>query len=135
MLESDILKLAMMRASALGGVVFRNNVAKAWVGVVTQKTEDLLVLRNYRVLHAGLCEGSSDAIGWKSIVITPDMVGKRVAVFTAIETKTPKKGQLSEEQCKFLRAAWNAGAFAAVVRQEADVDKMLSRTWDETPIR
>lgn len=126
MMESDILKLAMMRASSLGGVTFRNNVAKAWVGQVVNRTKDLLTLRNYRILHAGLCVGSSDAIGWKSIVITPDMVGKRVAVFTAIETKVPKTGRLSDDQLRFLTAAQKAGAMAGVVRQEDDVDQMLT---------
>ena len=32
---------------------------------------------------------SSDLIGFTKIVITPDMVGKTVAVFTAIEVKRP----------------------------------------------
>lgn len=37
----------------------------------------------------GLCKGSSDLIGWTSVVVTPDMVGRRVAIFTAIEVKVP----------------------------------------------
>lgn len=135
MMETDILKLAMMRASDLEAVTFRNNVAKAWVGVVTQKTPDLLVLRNYRVLHAGLVVGSSDAIGWKSVVVTPEMVGKRVAVFTALETKVPKTGRLSDDQLRFLSAARNAGAFAGVVRQANDVDQLLCFPREAPPLR
>jgi len=30
---------------------------------------------------------SSDLVGWTSVVITPEMVGKTVAIFTAIEVK------------------------------------------------
>lgn len=32
---------------------------------------------------------SSDLIGWTTITITPAMVGKKVAIFTAIEVKPP----------------------------------------------
>ena len=32
---------------------------------------------------------SSDLIGVTSVIVTPDMVGKRVAIFTAIEVKKP----------------------------------------------
>jgi hypothetical protein len=37
------------------------------------------------VLKYGLCLGSSDLIGWTIREITPDMVEKKVAVFTAIQ--------------------------------------------------
>lgn len=37
----------------------------------------------------GLCEGSSDLIGCVSLVITPEMVGRTVGRFTALEMKDP----------------------------------------------
>ncbi len=42
----------------------------------------------------GLCVGSSDLIGFKSMTITPEMVGQKIAVFTALEVKT-EKGKVS----------------------------------------
>jgi hypothetical protein len=46
---------------------------------------------------ASLCKGSADLIGYRTITITPDMVGQQVAVFTSIEVKTPT-GRIRPEQ-------------------------------------
>jgi hypothetical protein len=50
-----------------------------------------------RPVQFGLCKGSADLIGYRSITITPDMVGQQVAVFTSIEVKTPT-GRIRPEQ-------------------------------------
>ena len=42
-----------------------------------------------RPVQFGLCKGSADLIGYRTITITPEMVGQQVAVFTSIEVKTP----------------------------------------------
>jgi hypothetical protein len=42
-----------------------------------------------RPVSFGLCKGSADLIGYRTITITPDMVGQQVAVFLSIEVKTP----------------------------------------------
>lgn len=64
-------------------VVFRNNS-----GAAEDKTG--------RIIRYGLANDSArinkeikshDLIGWTSIVITPEMVGQKVAVFTSIECK------------------------------------------------
>ena len=74
--------------------LFRNNTGRGWVGKTNHKNGNVFI-ENARPLNAGLTKGSSDLIGWTSIEITPDMVGKKVAIFTAIEAKTgrqkPKK--------------------------------------------
>jgi hypothetical protein len=68
-----------------------------------------------RKIHFGLCEGSSDLIGWVPRIVTPEMVGSRVAVFLAIETKT-KRGVVSNEQQSFIDAVNEAGGKAFVAR-------------------
>jgi hypothetical protein len=45
--------------------------------------------------------GSADLIGYRSITITPDMVGQQVAVFASIEVKTPT-GRIRPEQQQWL---------------------------------
>ena len=52
-------------------------------------------------LSFGLCAGSSDLIGFQSLTITTEMVGQKIAVFTAIEVKT-QKGKVSPAQTKFI---------------------------------
>jgi len=49
--------------------------------------------------------GGSDSIGWTSVVVTPDMVGKRVAIFTAHELKSDerKKSKSLAAQENFIR--------------------------------
>lgn len=82
--------------------VFRNNVG-------TATTAD------GRFIKFGLCPGSSDLIGWTEYVIQPEDVGHRVAVFTALEVKTPT-GRVTCQQRNFIDAVRRAGGIAAIVR-------------------
>ena len=66
-------------------------------------------------VNAGLGKGSSDLIGWTPIMITQKMVGKKLAVFTAIEVKMP--GARTEpkrlfDQTLFIEAIKIDGGFA-----------------------
>jgi hypothetical protein len=105
--ESTILKKVMLKASELGYRVFRNNV-----GVAFQP--------NGQVIRYGLHTGSSDLIGWHSKVVTQDMVGKPVAVFLAIETKT-KTGAVTKDQKNFLKQVDEAGGIAILARTSDDL--------------
>jgi hypothetical protein len=77
-----------------------------------------------RVVY-GLTPGSSDLIGWNSVEITPDMVGKRVAVFCAIEVKT-QTGRLSRAQENFLEAVKRAGGRAGVARSVEEAQQIIT---------
>jgi hypothetical protein len=72
----------------------------------------------------GLCVGSSDLIGFQSITVTPEMVGQKVAIFTAIEVKT-EKGKVSPEQSKFIDMVNNNGGIGAIVRSVDDAVSVL----------
>ncbi len=72
-----------------------------------------------RPVQFGLARGSADLIGWRTITVTPDMVGQRLAVFTSIEVKTPR-GRLTPEQHNWLHAVRTAGGIAGVARSVAD---------------
>lgn len=120
MTESALLQQIRL---ALGQklTLFRNNVAQSWVGEIHRRGHDVFI-KNPRVLHAGLCTGSSDLIGWKTITITSEMVGSRVAVFVAVEVKTPK-GRATDEQKAFLDAVHNAGGIAVLARSVEDAER------------
>jgi hypothetical protein len=84
--------------------LFRNNVG-------------LATTANGHTIRYGLCKGSSDLIGWTSITITPDMVGKKIAIFTAVELKT-KHVKLSPEQANFIAQVNAAGGIAIEHREK-----------------
>ena len=69
---------------------------------------------------------SSDLVGWTSVVITPAMVGKTVAVFTAIEVK-PETFKINPPyranttpwaQEKFCALVRGFGGFSAIVNSK-----------------
>jgi len=127
MQERDITNPLLKAASKAGARLFRQNVGVGWVGRVVRKTDDSVTLANPRPLHAGLCKGSSDVIGWTPVVVTADMIGRRVAVFTALEIKTPGV-VTTPEQARFVETVREAGGYAAVVRNVEDGVAALSPT-------
>lgn len=106
--------------------LFRNNVGMAWAGKTVSRDDKnrLLTLSNFRPFHAGLTKGSSDLIGWTTVDVTPEMVGKKVAVFTAIEAKTGKT-RATESQQNFLDAVRASGGISGVARMPEDVAKII----------
>lgn len=113
--ETKIQRNQMLALSEDGRLVFRNETARAWVGQVIHKAGDQVTLKGAQMLPFGLCVGSADIIGITPVIITPEMVGTTVGVFSAWETKT-KTGKPSDEQKKFLRAVRKFGGFSGIAR-------------------
>lgn len=73
--------------------LFRANVGVAWAGKAVRKGR-FTVIADARPFH-GMPEGFPDLVGWTAVTITPDMVGRTIAVFTAEEVKaTGRLGKL-----------------------------------------
>ena len=83
-----------------------------------------LVDQQGRFMRFGLCKGSSDLIGLRSLEITPEMVGQRVAQFVALEVKTAS-GVVSSEQRAFLQLVQQLGGVAAVCRSIEQAQAVL----------
>ena len=108
--------------------LWRNNVGTGWAGAATRITAGNLnaiahtlrpgdvVVRNARPLHAGLCVGSSDLIGYRRV--------GDLAQFVALEVKS-ERGRPTTEQTRFLDHITSAGGCAAIVRSVADADSVL----------
>jgi hypothetical protein len=110
--ETTILQRVRLAIGCIPSVkLFRNNCGR-------------LKDQSGRFVQFGLHPGSADLIGWKSITITPEMVGKRVAVFTSIEVKTPT-GKVRDDQINWQHQVAAAGGIAYVVRDEEAVLKVL----------
>lgn len=129
MSEKPVIELIFRAASLLKGRMFRNNVGMGWVGKVIRLKDGSIKILHPRPLHAGLCVGASDTIGWTPIVITPEMVGKKVAVFTACEVKTGRL-KTTTDQDNFLTVLRNSGGIAIVARSDKDFKDGIS-TWIE----
>jgi hypothetical protein len=81
--------------------------------------------RTGRLVTFGLARGSADLIGWRTITVTPEMVGTRLAVFCSIEVKTPT-GRVRPEQQAWLTAVTQAGGLAGIARSVTDAQLLLS---------
>lgn len=128
MKETNIMRLIMVSLSKRGFRMFRNNTGKAYVGnsyIRIAKSgmhyieQGDMIIKSPRLFHAGLIKGSSDLIGWKTTEITPDMVGQKIAIFTAVEVKTPT-GRASDEQINFINQVKLNGGIAGIMRNEND---------------
>jgi len=115
-------------ATDLNGLVWRNN---------TGACED----KNGRIIRYGLCNDSaqlnariksSDLICVIPVTITPDMVGRTIGVFTALEVKAPgwtlrpsdARGLAQE---KFHDIVKKAGGYAGFVTTPNDIFKVIGR--------
>lgn len=85
-----------------------------------------LVDQQGRFVRFGLCKGSSDLIGLRSLEITPELVGQRIAQFVAFEVKTAQ-GVISAEQRAFLRLVQGLGGVAEVCRSMEEAEQLLCR--------
>jgi len=78
-----------------------------------------------RPVSFGLCKGSADLIGWRTVTVTPDMVGQQVAVFASIEVKSAT-GRIRPEQQQWLDVVQAAGGIAGVARSVQDAEQLLT---------
>lgn len=78
-----------------------------------------------RPVTFGLCPGSADLVGYRTITVTPDMVGQRLAVFCAVEVKAAT-GRPTPAQLAWLEHVRAAGGRAGIARSEADAAAILS---------
>jgi hypothetical protein len=102
-LQSTIL----LNARDHGYTLMRNNIGRARKG-------------NAVIAYGVGGPGGSDLIGWRAVQITPEMVGKTVAVFAAVEVKEGA-GRASADQRNFLRAVESAGGIAILARRLEDL--------------
>jgi hypothetical protein len=80
-----------------------------------------------RLVRYGLCPGSSDRIGWRTVTVTPEMVGKRVAIFVGIEAKdldSPKENQII-----FCDSVLAAGGLAGFAHNVEEARAILCPPW------
>jgi len=105
--ESVIQNKIMIALNKGATRVFRNNVG-AYNG------------KDGQWIEFGLRKGSGDLIGWRTVEITPEMVGTKIAQFLSVEVKS-KTGKVREEQLNWQKQVNNAGGIAIIARSVEEV--------------
>ena len=133
--EAPIMRRIQLAACRDGEArLFRNNVGAAWLGKVQHNFDGSVTIHNPQRVVYGLGKGTSDLIGLRSVVITPEMVGQRVAIFAAVEVKRRgKRG--TPEQKQFIEVVKGLGGLAGIVSSVAETQEVLTVTppVDDTP--
>jgi hypothetical protein len=109
--ERDLIN-ARLSSLAPNERLFRANSGQGWTGKSVKKN-DFLIIKNPRPFH-GMPEGFPDLIGWETVEITPDMIGRRVAVFLAEEVKAT--GSLSVAQERFRDVIERMGGIFRIIK-------------------
>ncbi len=113
MLEKPLAAKLRLAAPKHDARLFRNQVG-------TYKLAD------GRYLTSGLGTGSPDLIGWKTVTVTPAMIGTKIAVFVGLELKSGKKLP-SNDQIQWLRQIRVSGGIAGYVYTEEQGIAFLKR--------
>ena len=131
-MSEHVIQQQILLAHGSGSVrLWRNNVGTGWAGQATKVTGGNLravsqalrpgdvVIRQGRPLHAGLCVGSSDLIGYRQV--------DGIAQFVALEVKSAT-GRATKEQVQFLDHIQAAGGLAGIARSVDDAAAILRLT-------
>jgi hypothetical protein len=129
MLESAVQQRVRLELARLGALAWRNNS-----GACEDKTG--------RIIRYGLCNdspqmnrslASSDLIGVTPVVVTPDMVGRVIGVFTAVECKhsdwhlTPGDKR-AQAQLRFIQLVQSVGGIGGFVNDPGQVRALCDLT-------
>lgn len=128
--ESRILAAIRLALGQRSDVrLFRNDAGLAWHGRLVSQQGRRVVLENAHRFTYGLQPGAGDLIGWRTVTITPDMVGQQVAVFSSVEVKPPGKGP-KPNQRTWRDNVLAAGGFAGTAHTPEEAEAILRPEYD-----
>ena len=121
--ESEIQQEIQLESPKHGVTLLRNNS-----GAFKDETGRLI---RYGLGHTSNNQPfkSSDLIGWTEVLITPKMVGTRVAIFTAVEIKSeswkPSNNDREQAQNNFIMWVKSRGGIAAMLNSVDGFKKLF----------
>ena len=123
--ETDVMHRIVGELSHGNTRLFRNNIGNAWMGSVSRLKDGSVLIRKPRRVGFGLGgEGGSDLIGFRSVLVTPEMVGQTIAVFAAVEVKSAT-GTPTAEQRNFINMVIDHGGRAGIARSPEEAEEIL----------
>lgn len=100
-------------------------------GMLYRNNRGALSLGNGKFMRYGVGpNGAGDWIGWRSIVVTAEMIGKRLAVFVNLEAKAPG-GRIDPAQHEFNSTVKKAGGIAGIAHSGDEAMAILGVTDDD----
>lgn len=111
-IQSDILRVCGSMSHVR---LFRNTVGVGYVGRPGALTK----------IRFGLMPGSADLIGWRTITVTPDLLGAEIAQFVSIEVKKPG-GKPSPEQWNWFYQVRQFGGMSDICTNAFDAQQRLN---------
>lgn len=126
-LEGGQQKAIWLAVAKVKTTLFRLNSGKGWISNlgpvkgISKHLDGSVLVKAARPVALGMgmlngdsVPGQSDLGGWTEVVITQEMVGATVAVFTTIECKKLEGGRTSKTQMSFVDRVIAAGGIAGV---------------------
>lgn len=129
--------LSLARRAVARVTLFRSNSGKGWLSNlgprgIQRLTDGSIVIKAPRPMGLGLLltsgdtvPGLSDLTGWTEVEITPEMVGRRVPIFTTIETKESGGGRKRENQINFVQQVQRAGGIAGFATSPEEANEII----------
>jgi len=115
---NSITSQVMINESKNGIKLFRNHRGKAWQGKSSySKERKIVIIENPRFFEFGLYPGAGDLIGWKEVIITPEMIGKKMAIFTSEEIKSVND-VISKDQQKWHDIVRMSGGISKIAKEQ-----------------
>lgn len=125
MTESQIQSQIRLALGSLHHVrVFRNLVGQGVMGRIQWQPDGSAFVKPAFRVTTGLVPGSADLIGWRTLTVTPDMVGKPIAQFLSVEVKKPGE-KARPDQVNWLERVNAAGGCAVVARSAEEALKSI----------
>lgn len=123
MSESQLLAEILLGCSRGPVRLIRTNSGVAWGGKIVSQDHRRLILSPYHAVKLAP-EGTSDLNGLVSETITPEMVGRVVAIFASIEGKYGRR-TLTDGQRAYIAMVRAMGGRAGEARSVADAQAIL----------
>lgn len=122
--ETDIqrmIRLALAKDTSVR--LYRFQSGQFWQGQLVHEDEELVTLRHARRVHVGF-EGLADLDGWRTRLITQDMIGQKIAQWASVEVKRTGENPTDAQQ-SFLWQVRRMGGLAGVARSADDTRRIL----------
>lgn len=128
--ENPIQRKIWLKLGAGACRLFRVNGGRGWISGIgpagcKRLKDGSVLIEAARPIALGFSLPSGDPVsgvgdlqGYTMVQITPEMVGKKVAIYTSVEVKRTTGGRVSEDQANWQAQLRKNGAIAIIANSE-----------------